>query len=1173
MTLLLLQCALLVTLMSTYSNADYGDSYRTASRQNADYSGLLNDRNIKTQVSSSFVGRPIAFDTVRRSNVAMTPQYGFAAKDEMRPSSGYAQSRVLNFDNERRTLPTTGYGQISVMSFDEKPIVPQGPSPCSSAAIGQRLPNPADRSSYIVCLDKIRYEVMSCPIELVFNDVLDQCERVTDEEAVCRENPCMNGGQCYATSPQTFKCTCLEAFTGERCEVPIGSCAKQPCGPDAECWTLRAEDYPQDYVCLCNSRRSYGLSCSQTVPDPCSEESRELVQYYPFAFSKQAYVQCNGEITHFRPCPSGLLWSQEEKACRWPEMPTQQQDYVSLQRVNTYQQRPQYDRSISQNTYGSQFSAPSIDRRQQNDVTSQSSYQQQPINTYGSSQVFDVKEQQFLDQQRRRHKHHHSHTQKQRLFGDVTSSYANHNQQQEAYFQKQQVQPVSSVALDINTYRSQPSSSYGTSNLLGQNAQSDMVSARRVNSGLFNSQSLPLVRKQSEYRRKRQYGSQVQPLADITIQQPLVSSGYGSSSQLKQRDMRLSSDLVGPSISQYGSQQSYGGSQVQPLADITIQQPIVSSGYGSSSQLKQRDMRLSSDLVGPSISQYGSQSYGGSQVQPLADITIQQPIVSSGYGSSSQFRQSDMRLSNDFVRPLKSQYSGQIQKQLDITPQSSGYGSSMLKVNVQNDRPMTQLIQSSYQQQPMNTLGYSNQQIVGGGLMEQQVRVQLTLADQICDGQRPETVIPHPATTRKFIVCLDSSKGAELSCPDGLHYSTVTARCERKPGQTESPCALNPCLNGGRCVEEGSSYRCDCPQGIGGTQCELDVSACLQNPCGQGQCQSFRFGAALTYVCICQGDTYGPNCQQTLPNPCREDDTLPLGFTDKGFIICDSNRFFVETCPGGLIWNNGEKACAWPGVQIQLQDQSDYYSKGNIQVQLASNSYSAPQYSNQRPSLDLSSQRNSGYGEKLLIREQPLHKRKHHKQKLVDDVTSYSSQQPVPTSELSYSGRQIQPLADITIQQPIVSSGYGSSSQLKQRDMRLSSDLVGPSVSQYGSQQSYGSSQVQPLADITIQQPIVSSGYGSSSQLKQSDMRLSSDLVGPSISQYGSQQSYSGSQVQPLADITIQQPIVSSGYGSSSQLKQSDMRLSSDLVQQQRLPSVPQGLSTSQESPITGYGK
>ncbi|CAF4670953.1 unnamed protein product, partial [Didymodactylos carnosus] len=61
------------------------------------------------------------------------------------------------------------------------------------------------------------------------------------------------------------------------------------------------------------------------------------------------------------------------------------------------------------------------------------------------------------------------------------------------------------------------------------------------------------------------------------------------------------------------------------------------------------------------------------------------------------------------------------------------------------------------------------------------------------------------------------------------------------------------------------------------------------------------------------------------------------------------------------------------------------------------------------------------------------------------DVTSYSSQQPVPTSELSYSGRQIQPLADITIQQPIVSSGYGSSSQLKQRDMRLSSDLVGPS--------------------------------------------------------------------------------------------------------------------------------
>lgn len=37
-----------------------------------------------------------------------------------------------------------------------------------------------------------------------------------------------------------------------------------------------------------------------------------------------------------------------------------------------------------------------------------------------------------------------------------------------------------------------------------------------------------------------------------------------------------------------------------------------------------------------------------------------------------------------------------------------------------------------------------------------------------------------------------------------------------------------------------------------------------------------------------------------------------LAFGNKGFILCDGERLFVESCPGGTIWDDFNKACAWP---------------------------------------------------------------------------------------------------------------------------------------------------------------------------------------------------------------------------------------------------------------------
>lgn len=213
----------------------------------------------------------------------------------------------------------------------------------------------------------------------------------------------------------------------------------------------------------------------------------------------------------------------------------------------------------------------------------------------------------------------------------------------------------------------------------------------------------------------------------------------------------------------------------------------------------------------------------------------------------------------------------------------------------------------------------------------------VTEADNLCRGQQPETIIPLD-NGRRFVVCIDESKGYEQACPKGLLFHQETRRCERKLGPLESPCVSQPCLNGGQCVQTDlTSYQCQCPSGFDGKNCELDARVCqTQNPCGQtpgSRCQSFRIGAALQHICIFQeGQAYGLNSQQITPSPCTGvDGPRSLAITDKGFIMCDGESMFVESCPGGTIWDDLNKACVWPdmqgvvGISLGLNDQPQSY--------------------------------------------------------------------------------------------------------------------------------------------------------------------------------------------------------------------------------------------------------
>lgn len=128
------------------------------------------------------------------------------------------------------------------------------------------IQHPSDSGKYIACLTETTYEIMDCPNGLVYNAGTDQCEKSLNKETICeRDQPCMNEGQCHQTSPTTYKCTCRGAWTGERCETPLSSCAADPCGPGNQCHTLRASDYKQDFVCICDVGQSYGLTCGRSI--------------------------------------------------------------------------------------------------------------------------------------------------------------------------------------------------------------------------------------------------------------------------------------------------------------------------------------------------------------------------------------------------------------------------------------------------------------------------------------------------------------------------------------------------------------------------------------------------------------------------------------------------------------------------------------------------------------------------------------------------------------------------------------------------------------------------------------------------------------------------------------------------------------------------------------------
>uniref|UniRef100_A0A158Q7E6 Delta-like protein n=1 Tax=Elaeophora elaphi TaxID=1147741 RepID=A0A158Q7E6_9BILA len=131
--------------------------------------------------------------------------------------------------------------------------------------------------------------------------------------------------------------------------------------------------------------------------------------------------------------------------------------------------------------------------------------------------------------------------------------------------------------------------------------------------------------------------------------------------------------------------------------------------------------------------------------------------------------------------------------------------------------------------------------------------------------------------------------GYDCLCPLGF----TGKHCK----ENSNECAqFNPCMNGGRCIDEVNNYKCQCPDGYGGTLCQDSVSACSTDPCmNGGQCIDVEGDG---YYCKCRTGFTGNNCEiaeiRCNRNSCRNGGTCIDSF--QGFRCICPSCFHGENC-------------------------------------------------------------------------------------------------------------------------------------------------------------------------------------------------------------------------------------------------------------------------------------
>uniref|UniRef100_A0A665WG80 Slit homolog 2 (Drosophila) n=1 Tax=Echeneis naucrates TaxID=173247 RepID=A0A665WG80_ECHNA len=152
--------------------------------------------------------------------------------------------------------------------------------------------------------------------------------------------------------------------------------------------------------------------------------------------------------------------------------------------------------------------------------------------------------------------------------------------------------------------------------------------------------------------------------------------------------------------------------------------------------------------------------------------------------------------------------------------------------------------------------------------------------------------------------CLSSPCKNDGTCSnDPVHYYRCTCPYGFKGQNCEEPihaCIGNPCQNGGTChlkEGEGSNFWCVCPEGFEGDACEINIDDCEDNDCENN---STCVDGINNYTCMCSPEFTGELCEEKLDfcapelNPCQHDSKCIL--TPQGY-KCECTPGYVgEHC-------------------------------------------------------------------------------------------------------------------------------------------------------------------------------------------------------------------------------------------------------------------------------------
>uniref|UniRef100_A0A7N8X7A4 Slit homolog 3 (Drosophila) n=1 Tax=Mastacembelus armatus TaxID=205130 RepID=A0A7N8X7A4_9TELE len=87
-----------------------------------------------------------------------------------------------------------------------------------------------------------------------------------------------------------------------------------------------------------------------------------------------------------------------------------------------------------------------------------------------------------------------------------------------------------------------------------------------------------------------------------------------------------------------------------------------------------------------------------------------------------------------------------------------------------------------------------------------------------------------------------------------------------------APCLAAPCQNNGTCVSDATgSYRCSCPYGFKGQNCEIPINACISFPCSNGGTCHIQPGHEDHFSCVCPPGFEGQRCEIN-PDDCEDND-------------------------------------------------------------------------------------------------------------------------------------------------------------------------------------------------------------------------------------------------------------------------------------------------------------